>query len=188
VLLVTLVASAWLTGRIYHSADVTTMTYVLAAVLLAGTVLSGGMPKAHRKRGRHPVVGPFLTGVAVFAFTWLAGALVRLLPVFDHAVVDVLRKADRGSTAALVLAAAVAGVTEEAFYRGAMFERVPLPIPMTAFAHMLATLPAGNVALTAAAGMLGTVCGLSRRASGGWWSAAVVHVTWALLCVTWLPR
>ena len=188
VLLVTLVASGWLTGRIYHGDDITTMTYVLAAVLLAGAVLSGGMPKAHRRRGKHPVVGPVLTGLGLFVLTWLAGLVVRLIPAFDHGVEDVLRKADRGSVAAIVLAACVAGVAEEAFYRGAMFERVRLPIPVTTVAHMLATVPAGNVALTSAAGMLGMVCGMSRRASGGWWAPAVVHATWSLLCVALLPR
>ena len=188
VLLLTLVASAVLTGRIYDSRDPATLSYVLSAVLVAGSVLSGGMPKAHRRQGRHPVVGPFLTGVALFAFFALAGLVVRLVPAVDRAVGEVLLKADRGSVAAVVLAAAAAGAAEEVFYRGAWFERMPLPMVTATLAHVVSTLPAGNVALTMAASLLGGVCGLSRRASGGWWTAAVVHVTWSLLCIAWLPR
>ena len=188
VLLATLVASAILTGRIYDSRDPATLSYVLSAVLVAGSVLSGGMPKAHRRKGKHPVVGPFLTGVGLFAFFALAGLVVRLMPAFDHGVEEVLRIADRGSTLAVFLAALTAGVAEEVYYRGALFERLPLPIATATLAHMISTLPAGNVALTGAAFLLGGVCGLSRRASGGWWAPAVVHVSWSLLCIAWLPR
>lgn len=188
VLLLTLVASAYLTGRIYGSRDAAALAYVLAAVLLLGSVLSGGMPRAHRRPGRHPVVAPFLTGLLLFAWFALARAVARLVPAFDRAVEEVLRHADRGSWLAVAASATVAGVAEEVYYRGALFERVRLPIATATLAHVVSTLPAGNVALTGAAAMLGGVCGLSRRASGGWFTPAVVHVTWSLMVMSFLPR
>ena len=187
-LLLTLVASAWLTGRIYGSREPLKLAYLLAAVLLLGSVLSGGMPQAHRRRGKHPLVGPALTGAVLFVWTLVSGSVARLVPAVDRAVEEVLRQSDAGSTLALVAALTVAGVAEEVFYRGAWFERVRLPIVTATVAHMLSTLPAGNVALTAAAGMIGGACGLSRRTSGGWFAPAVVHVTWSLLVVAFLPR
>jgi hypothetical protein len=188
VLLLTLVAAAILTGRLYAGGDAVRLAYVLAPVLVLGSVLSGGMPAAHRRKGRHPVVAPVLTGLLLFLFFLVAGAVVRLVPAFDHGVEEVLARADRGSTLAVALSAVVAGVAEELYYRGALFERVPLPIVTTTLAHVIATLPAGNVAMTAAAVALGGACGLSRRASGGWWTPAVVHATWSLLVLAFLPR
>lgn len=185
-LVLTLAGSAYVTGRVYHGDDAVSLAWVLAALLLLGSVLSGGMPKAHRSAKRRPVVSPVLTGLLLFLVFLVLGAVVRLIPAFDHGVEEVLAKADRGSVLVTVLAAVAAGVAEEVFYRGAWFERFSL-LPATA-AHVVSTLPAGNVALTGAALVLGAVCGLSRRTSGGWWAPAVVHVTWSLLVIAWLPR
>jgi membrane protease YdiL (CAAX protease family) len=191
VLLLTLVVAAWLTGRTFHavpgSSRQTTLTYVLAAVLLAGAYVSGGSwPKAHR-RGKHPVVGPLLTAVLLFCvFAVLSWASGWIGPI-DRGVAAVVRHARAGSGWEIVLGATAAGVAEEVFYQGALFERVRLPILTATVLHMLTTLPAGNVALTLAAGLLGVVLGVSRRTSGGWWAPAVTHVAWALLVVAWLP-
>jgi hypothetical protein len=188
VLLITLVAVAIATGRLYAEGDAVRLVFVLAPLFLLGSVLSGGMPAAHRRKGRHPVVSPVLTGLLLFLAFLVMGAVVRLVPAFDHAVEDVLAKADESSRLAVAVSAVVAGVAEEVFYRGALFERLRLPIVTTTLAHALAVLPSGNVAMVGAALVLGGVCGLSRRASGGWWTAAVVHSTWSLLVLAWLPR
>lgn len=186
-LLLTLVGAAIVTGRVYAGDDAVSLAWVLAGVLLLGSVLSGGMPK-DRKGRRRKVVGPVLTGLLLFLWFLVTGSLVRLVPAFDHGVEEVLAKADRASTLGVVLAAVIAGVAEEVYYRGAVFERAPLPMLSATLAHVAATLPAGNVALTGAALALGVVCGLTRRTSGGWWAPAVVHVTWSLLVIAWLPR
>lgn len=187
-LLVTLVVAAVLTGRAYDarpgSDRLLTLTLVIARVLVAGAVVSGGMPRPHRSEAR-PFVAPFLTGVALFAAFAVGAWVSRLFPPLHHAVVSA-RLHGKGS-GWMTAAAVTAAVAEEAFYRGALFERVRLPIWTTSFLHALTTLPTGNVALAGAAFALGGVCGLSRRASGGWWSPAVVHVTWLLLCLWLLP-
>ncbi|HVF06116.1 MAG TPA: CPBP family intramembrane glutamic endopeptidase [Frankiaceae bacterium] len=162
------------------------LTYVLVAVLLLGAYASGGWPVAHR-RGRRPVVAPALTGVLLFlAFTVLAIVTSWIGP-FTRDVTELARHLYSGAAWDLVLGATLAGVAEEVFYRGAVFERFRRPVLTATLTHMAATLLVGNVALTLAAGVLGVVLGLSRRASGGWWAPAVTHVVWCLLMLRWLP-
>jgi membrane protease YdiL (CAAX protease family) len=163
------------------------LAFAIAGVLIAGTFLSGGLPRPHR-RGRHPVIGPLLTAAVLFVAFVLLAEIATVVPPVHHAVRTVLAHADRDSPLALVLSTAAAGVAEELFYRGALFERLRLPVLTTTLAHALTTLPALNVALTGAALLLGLVLGTSRRTSGGWWAPAVTHVAWALMVVAWLPR
>lgn len=190
VLVATLVVTGWLTRRTFAaepgSGRQTALTLALAATLLAGTYLSGGLPTAHR-RGRHPVVGPALTALALFAAFAVMGWATSWIGPIERGVDAVLAHARAGAAWEVALGAAAAGVAEEVFYRGALFERVRLPIVTTTLAHMATTLPAGNVALTLAAGVLGVVLGSSRRTSGGWWAPAVTHVLWGLLVAAWLP-
>lgn len=185
VLVLTMAVVAWLTREAFESDD-TRIAYAIAGALLLGTVLSGGWPAAHR-RGRHPVVGPALTGVLLFVAFTVLGWLSSWLPAIDNGVEEVVRHARAGSGLEVALSAVAAGVAEEVFYRGALFERVRLPVVTTAFAHAVTTLLVGNVALTLAAWWLGLVLGMSRRASGGWWAPAVTHVVWGLLVLAWLP-
>ena len=190
VLTLTIVAAAFATRAAFAaepgSERQTLLTYALAGVLVLGTFASGGRPPAHR-RGRRPVAGPALTAFALFLLFVVAGWLVSWLGPVDRAVEAVVRHGRAGPAWEVALGATVAGAAEEAFYRGALWERVRLPLVTTALAHMATTLPAGNVALTLAAGVLGIVVGFSRRASGGWWAPAVTHVVWMLLVLAWLP-
>jgi membrane protease YdiL (CAAX protease family) len=192
VLAAALVATAYLTGRIYDerpgSSKTVLLAYLLSAVLLLGATLSGGMPKARSKRGKRPVAGPVLTALALFVGFLVANAVLGLIPAVDHAVNDVLARADRGDAFTLWTSTIVAGVAEEVFYRGALFERVPAPVVTATVAHVLCTIPAGNVAVTGAAAVLGIVCGTSRRVSGGWWAPAVTHAAWSLAILWLLPR
>lgn len=165
----------------------TALTYVLTAVLLIGSYASGGWPRAHRKAGRHPLVGPVLTGVLLFvAFAFFGWATSWIGPI-DRGVDELVRHGRTGEWWQVGLGVLAAGAAEEVLFRGALFERVRLPVVTTTLAHMATTLSAGNVALTLAAGVLGVVLGLSRRASGGWFAPAVTHVVWMLLIVAWLP-
>jgi len=188
VLLVALVAAGALTRAVYEapegSARIPVLALVLTAVFVGGSVLSGGMPRAATRRRKHPVVGPVLTGVLLFAVVAVLGEVSRLVPPVRDVVEATYERADLGF---LVLAlTCLAGAAEEVFYRGALFERLPFPVVTATLAHVAATLPAWNVALTAAAALLGVVCGLSRRVRGGWFAPAVTHVTWTLLVVTLL--
>jgi membrane protease YdiL (CAAX protease family) len=191
VLLVTLVVVAVLTGRAfdapYGSARVTHLSYGIAAVLVAGSVLSGGLSRGHR-RGRHPVVGPVLSAFVLFLFFVVLAWLAHVVPPLHHGARVLRRYGDARHGFVAWWAPVVAGVAEEVFYRGALFERLRAPVVTTTFAHVLTTLPAGNVALTASAFVLGPFLGASRRTSGGWWAPAATHAVWTMLVLAWLPR
>jgi len=57
----------------------------------------------------------------------------------------------------------------------------------TTAAYFVATLATGNVMLAFAALLLGAVCGLQRRASGGVLAPALTHVTWSVAMLFALP-
>lgn len=185
-LLLALVVAAILTEKAFEAPGATRFTYYIAVTLLLGTVLSGDFPKEGRGGGRR-LAGPAITGAALFVTFAILGWLTSWIDPLDHGVAEIMRHARAGPGWEVALGTAVAAVAEEVFYRGALFERVRLPVLTTTLAHMATTLPVGNVALTLSAGMLGVVLGLSRRASGGWWAPAVTHVVWGLMIVAWLP-
>lgn len=191
VLAATLVAAAYLTGRVYDeppgSSRTSLLAYLLAMVLLLGAELSGGLPPPRSKRGKRPIARPLLTALALFVAFLVANAVLGRIPVVDHAVDDLLARSDAG-TFHFFVSVVCAGVAEEAFYRGALFHRVPAPVLTTTVAHVLCTIPAGNVAVTGAAAVLGLVCGTTRRVSGGWWEPAVTHAAWSLAILWLLPR
>lgn len=187
VLLGTLVVAAFLTREAFEAPPGTTRyTYLIAATLLAGTFLSGDAPKPNR-RAKRPVVGPAITGALLFVTFAVLGWLTGWIDALDDGAAEIVRHARAGPAWEVALGTTVAGVAEEVFYRGALFERLRLPVVTTTLAHMATTLLAANLALTMAAGLLGFVLGMSRRASGGWWAPAVTHVVWGLMIVMWLP-
>lgn len=183
-----MVAVAWLTRETFDAARGSsrqeTLSFALAAALVLGTYLSGGWPKAGR-RGKRRVVGPVLTGLLLVVTFWVLGGLTSWIGPVENGA-DAMERHARALSGLGILALALAGAAEELFYRGALFERVRLPVPTTALAHMVTTLPAGNVALTLSAGLLGVVLGTTRRTSGGWWAPAVSHVVWSVVSVWWL--
>ena len=54
-------------------------------------------------------------------------------------------------------------------------------------AYVVATLATGNIMLGFAAIVLGVVCGLERRASGGVLAPILTHITWSLSMLFLLP-
>ena len=82
----------------------------------------------------------------------------------------------------------VNGIAEELFFRGAMYAAIPRhPVLWTTIAYVVATLATGNVMLAFAAVLLGAVCGLERRASGGILAPILTHITWSLSMLFLLP-
>jgi membrane protease YdiL (CAAX protease family) len=69
-----------------------------------------------------------------------------------------------------------------------MYAAIPRhPLLWTTLAYVVATLATGNVMLGFAAIVLGTVCGLERRASGGVLAPILTHITWSLSMLFVLP-
>lgn len=169
-------------------------TIGLAAVWTAGAFASGRLHLgriAFRDRHTRPVLTPIAIG-AVLAGVFVAGALLvkhlEVLAPLEDQVSSVIDYADQGSLPVLVLITAVNGVAEELFFRGAAYAAITRsPVLWTTLAYAVATLATGNVMLSFAAVLLGAVCGLERRASGGILGPILTHCTWSLTMLLVLP-
>ena len=166
-------------------------TMVLAGVWVVGAFASGRLHLGRITRGDahlRPVVAPLALGLLLVAL-FMAGALVvrQIDPLADY-VSSVLAYADEGSLPLLVVITLVNGVAEELFFRGAAYAAIPRhPVAWTTLAYFVATLATGNVMLAFAAILIGIVCGLQRRASGGVLAPIITHVTWSLSMLLVLP-
>lgn len=169
-------------------------TFGLAAVWAVGALASGRLHLgriAFRDRHTRPVLTPIAIG-ALLAGVFVLGALlvvrVDLLNPLEDQVVSVVDYADQGSLPILVVITAVNGIAEELFFRGAAYAAIPrFPVLWTTLAYAVATLATGNVMLSFAAVLLGLVCGLERRASGGVLGPILTHCTWSLTMLLVLP-
>ena len=166
-------------------------TLVLAAVWTVGALVSGRLHLGRIARGRahaRPVVAPVLLGLLLAGLFVAGGLVVREIEPLDRQVRSVLEFADQGSIALLLLVTVVNGIAEELFFRGAAYAAIPRhPVAWTTLAYIVATLATGNVMLAFAAVLLGAVCGLQRRASGGVLAPILTHVTWSAVMLFALP-
>ncbi len=166
-------------------------TLALAAVWTVGAFASGPLHLGrimHPAGPRRPVMTPILLGLLLAGVFVVGGLVVREIPALDRQVRWVLEHADQGSGPLIVLITVVNGIAEELFFRGAVFAAsTRYPVAVTTAAYTLATLATGNVMLTFAAVVIGTVGGLQRRASGGILAPILTHVTWALVMLVALP-
>lgn len=138
---------------------------------------------------RRPVLTPVLTGVGAFGVFYAGALIVQRVEVLDRAVARVLAYADAGDPR-LVLATTLAnGLGEEIFFRGALYSALggAYPVASSTAVYALATTTTRNPALVLAAGVMGTLFGLQRRASGGIQAPLLTHLTWSALMVRYLP-
>lgn len=168
-------------------------TGAVAAVWTVGGLLSGPLHRGwieNRDRSlRRPVLTPVATGVGAFGLFYGAAFVARQIPVLDRAIADVLQYADQGEDR-LVLATTLAnGLGEEVFFRGALYAALgPYhPVAASTAVNMVATTATRNPALVLASGVMGTLFGLQRRASGGLQAPVLTHLTWSALMLKFLP-
>ena len=169
-------------------------TLGLAAVWAVGAFASGRLHLgriAFRDRHTRPVLTPIAIGAAL-AGVFVLGALlvvnIDLLDPLEDQVSSVIDYADQGSLPILAVITVVNGVAEELFFRGAAYAAITRsPVLWTTLAYAVATLVTGNVMLSFAAVLLGLVCGLERRASGGILGPILTHCTWSLTMLVVLP-
>jgi membrane protease YdiL (CAAX protease family) len=83
----------------------------------------------------------------------------------------------------------VNGVAEEVFFRGALYTALGRfhPVAISTVLYACVSLASGNAMLGFAAIILGTVCALERRASGGVLAPLLTHFAWGLIMVLALP-
>ena len=165
---------------------------VLAGVWAAGAFLSGQLHLGRIPRGTEvlvrPILAPILLGALLAGIFVLGSLVVRQIPPLADYVSSVLDYADQGSLPLLAVITFFNGIAEELFFRGAMYAAIPkYPVVWTTLAYVVATLATGNVMLAFAAILLGAVCGLERRASGGILAPILTHITWSLSMLVLLP-
>lgn len=167
-------------------------TLTVAAIWTTGGLLSGplhlGWIQARDQRLRRPVLTPIATGAGAFGFFYGCALVARRIPVLDVAISRVLMFAEEGKEP-LVLATTLAnGLGEEVFFRGALYAALDRqPVVSSTLVYTLATVTTRNPALVLAAGVMGTLFGLQRRASGGLQAPVLTHLTWSALMVRYLP-
>ncbi len=172
--------------------------FYAATLGVAGTWVVGGFLSGPLHRGwmiapdsqlRRPVVTPIATGVAAFGVFYGCALVVRQIPFLDRALRDVLQFADQGFNPYVLFVTLANGAGEEIFFRGAMYAAIGAkhPVPISTVVYTLTTVATRNPALVLAAGVMGTLFGLQRRASGGIQAPLLTHVTWSTLMLRYLP-
>lgn len=180
------------------STDPGSREFYLSTAAVAGVWTLGGLASGPLHLGwletrdaalRRPVLTPVATGVAAFGVFYAAALVVRRVPVLNRAIAGVLRFADEGDDR-LVLATTLAnGLGEEVFFRGALYAVLEghAPVATSTAVYAVATTTTRNPALVLAAGVMGTLFGLQRRATGGLQAPAITHLTWSALMLRFLP-
>ncbi len=165
----------------------------VAATWTAGGLLSGplhlGWIQSRDQQLRRPIVTPIATGVGAFGFFYGCALVARGIPVLDRAIGRVLTFAEEGSNPLIVATTLANGLGEEVFFRGAMYAALPedRAVAVSTAVYTLATASTRNPALVLAAGVMGTLFSMQRRASGGLQAPVLTHLTWSTLMVRYLP-
>ena len=175
-------------------------TLVLAAVWTVGAFSSGpiylgridrGAAPAEGSKLPRPVVQPIALGLALAVLFVVGGLLIDELPFLaglDRQITKVLDYADQGSGPLVLVVTLLNGLSEELFFRGAVYAAIPRnPVVWSTVVYVIATLATGNVMLAFAAILVGAVVGLQRRASGGVLAPTLTHVTWSVIMLYALP-
>ena len=166
---------------------------LLAAVVwTAGGLLSGPIRWTRggaRSVSLSDVALPILAGVALYGGFAAAKLVADQVPPLSHSVNSVLARADAGPRLLALVVALVNGVGEEVFFRGALYDAFDRYRALWATAiYGIVTIATLNVALVAAAVVMGSVFALERRASGGILAPVLTHLSWSILVLFLLPR
>jgi hypothetical protein len=168
------------------------LTLALAAVWAGGALISGPLHLggiSWRGRNQRPVITGILVGLLVGAAFVLGGLIAKEIPAVAAPITRVLLFAHQGSFLLVVSITVINGVAEELFFRGALYTALGRyhPVLISTLLYTAATMASGNPMLGFAAIVLGTVCALERRASGGVLAPMLTHFGWGLIMVLVLP-
>jgi uncharacterized protein len=168
------------------------LTLALTAVWLIGAFASGPLHLGGicwRGRNQRPVISGTTIGLALGGVFVLGGLIAREIPAVAALITRVLAFAHHGSLWAIVAITLINGVAEEVFFRGALYSALGRrhPAVVSTILYTAAIMATGNAVLGFAAIILGTVCALERRASGGVLAPMLTHLVWGLIMVLALP-
>ena len=164
----------------------------LGGVWAVGAFLSGPLHLGSinwRGRNQRPVLTGISVGVLLGAVFLAGGLVAREIPPVAERITRVLEYTNHGHLGFIVLIALVNGVAEELFFRGALYTALGrfYPVAISTLLFVCATSASGNAMLGFAALILGTVCALERRATGGVLAPVLTHLVWGLIMVLALP-
>ena len=168
------------------------LTLALAAVWIVGALVSGPLHLGGinwRGRNQRPVISGVAIGLGLGGIFVLGGLIAREIPPVAALIVRVLQFESQGTVLFVVLITLVNGVAEEVFFRGALYTALGRlqPVAISTILYTAATMASGNPMLGFAAVLLGFVCALERRASGGGLAPMLTHFVWGLIMVLALP-
>lgn len=167
-------------------------TAALAATWVAGAFLSGplhlGSVRWHG-RNQRPVITGTTIGLLMGGAFLAGGLVVRGIPPVAERITRVLEYTNFGPLWIIVVITLVNGVAEELFFRGALYTALGgwHPVAISTLLYVITTAASGNPMLGFAAVILGTVCALERRATGGVLAPTLTHLVWGLIMVLALP-
>jgi uncharacterized protein len=168
------------------------LTLLLAAVWFGGSFISGPLHLGGicwRGRNQRPVITGTTVGLLVGGAFVVGGLVAREIAPVAELINNVLKFAYQGSLLPIVAVTLINGVAEEVFFRGALYTALGrhYPLAISTVLYVAATMASGNPMLGFAGIILGTVCALERRATGGILAPMLTHVVWGLIMVLALP-
>ena len=168
------------------------LSLALAAVWGLGAFASGPLHLGGarwRGRNQRPVISGTVIGLLLGGVFVLGGLIAREIPAVAELITRVLHYTDQGSWRLTMAVALIGGIAEEVFYRGAFYTALGRfhPALVSTLVYVAATLASGNPMLGFAAIILGTVCALERRATGGVLAPILTHFVWTLVVLLALP-
>jgi membrane protease YdiL (CAAX protease family) len=168
------------------------LTLALAAVWIVGAFVSGPLHLGGinwRGRNQRPVISGTVIGLLIGGCFVLGGLIAREIPAVSAFITRVLLFAHQGAFWLVVLITVVNGVAEEVFFRGALYTALGRfhPVAISTVLYACVSMASGNPMLGFAAIILGAVCALERRASGGVLAPILTHSAWGLIMVLVLP-
>jgi uncharacterized protein len=168
------------------------LALALAAVWALGAFASGPLHLGGlcwRGRNQRPVISGTVIGLLLGAVFVVGGLIAREIPAVSELITRVLQYTDQGPWRLTMAIALLGGIAEELFYRGALYTALGRyhPALVSTVVYVAATLASGNLMLGFAAIVLGTVCALERRATGGVLAPILTHFVWTLVVLLALP-
>jgi uncharacterized protein len=167
------------------------LSLALAVVWAIGAFASGPLHLGGvrwRGRNQRPVITGTVVGLLLGGVFVVGGLIAREIQPISHLITEVLRYTDQSWRLTMAIAL-VGGIAEELFYRGAFYTALGRhhPVLISTVVYFVATLASGNPMLGFAAIILGTVCALERRATGGVLAPILTHFVWTLVVLLALP-
>lgn len=168
------------------------LTFLLAGIWAGGALLSGPLHLGGvcwQDRSQRPVLTGIAVGLLLGGAFVVGGLIVREIAPIAEFITRVLLFANQGALWLVVVITLVNGIAEEMFFRGSLYTALGkhAPVVVSTIMYIIATSASGNPMLGFAAIILGSVCALERRATGGILAPVLTHLVWGLIMVLALP-